>query len=216
MQESMVDVEGQSEGARGQDEKDAQQRRQQQEGQEHVILWGGVCVHAGTGVPLKNEELKATNLGTRGDKASPRQEDADKSHVGVVGGVCVNAVSGKPVKQEELEALNLEEFLPSSHRCPCCGTMIGGAEREQSMCDNQRWSWKGEPMFCCFCANLKGLGSLSHFGCELCKSRRKRYYKRQSLLNSNCINCGKPGSQHVPADPNGRVKFHLLKCVSAK
>ena len=101
--------------------------------------------------------------------------------------------------------------------CPGCLTQTGaiggqGAENQagvatggqgaenQTGCDNSRWSWKGEPPFCCLCASMRGLGRLSHFGCTTCKDRRKSFYKRTSWCRLMCKHCKRPRSEHLGAE----------------
>ena len=79
--------------------------------------------------------------------------------------------------------------------CPGCSTRVGdGAEHDDVhegllACDNSRWNWSGEPPFCCLCASLKGLGRLKHLGCDHCKARRTKFYKkpRLSRTDSRCM-----------------------------
>eukprot|EP00960_Hanusia_phi_P034296 750977-Hanusia_phi.AAC.2 len=87
--------------------------------------------------------------------------------------------------------------------CPCCGIKThshGESSLHGTACDNSRWNWNGEPPFCCLCANLKGIGRLSHFGCEMCKSRRSMLYKRTSWCCPRCKNCGMQKREHIAAD----------------
>uniref|UniRef100_A0A7S4UKD6 Uncharacterized protein n=1 Tax=Guillardia theta TaxID=55529 RepID=A0A7S4UKD6_GUITH len=86
--------------------------------------------------------------------------------------------------------------------CPCCGIKTNSSEGGDffgSACDNSRWNWNGEPPFCCLCANLKGIGRLSHFGCDSCKARRSRFYKRTSWCSPRCKNCGMAKTDHIAA-----------------
>lgn len=83
-------------------------------------------------------------------------------------------------------------------RCPACHRVTGNVDRQSSgMCDNLQWNWNGEPLFCCLCAALKGLGRISHFGCEGCKTRRSKLYKKTSWFNRSCKHCRKPRADHA-------------------
>jgi len=86
--------------------------------------------------------------------------------------------------------------------CPCCGskTDAPGMPHVVGSCDNGRWNWNGEPAFCCLCASLKGLGSMSHFGCDTCKVKRMKIYKKTSFFRSTCRNCLMPRKQHARAE----------------
>ena len=102
--------------------------------------------------------------------------------------------------------------------CPCCRRRIGAMNAFEfdlgfvdattvadvcDVCDNRKWNWRcGEPPFCCGCASRKGLGSLSHFGCEKCKMRRSKLYKRTSWFNHACKHCHLPRSRHVNSHTN--------------
>lgn len=83
--------------------------------------------------------------------------------------------------------------------CPCCSIEVSDdLENVAAACNNRRWSWSGEPPFCCLCASLKGLGRLRHFGCDSCKVRRTKYYKKRSwpAFNSKCRHCSRPREEH--------------------
>jgi hypothetical protein len=89
--------------------------------------------------------------------------------------------------------------------CPGCSTRVGdGAEHDDVhegllACDNSRWNWSGEPPFCCLCASLKGLGRLKHLGCDHCKARRTKFYKKPKwfLINGQCKHCFRPRAEHL-------------------
>ena len=88
-----------------------------------------------------------------------------------------------------------------SNSCPCCGTATMHGLSSDSVaiagvCDNRKWAWNGETPFCCHCAARKGLGRLSHFGCDTCRVRRSKYYKKSGWFNHECKHCHLPRSQH--------------------
>ena len=88
--------------------------------------------------------------------------------------------------------------------CPCCGTeTLSGIDSKvasaEGSCDNRGWGWRGEPTFCCLCASRRGMGRLSKLGCDTCKDRRKKLYKRRTMFGSDCKHCGLHRSEHENA-----------------
>ena len=106
--------------------------------------------------------------------------------------------------------LEKRDLRGSMAPCPCCAmpTLNGMDEkvaRVEGACDNRRWGWKGEPTFCCMCASLKGLGRLSHFGCDSCKLKRAKFYKRRTFFDANCKHCGLAKRIHETTNSNGQA-----------
>jgi len=98
-------------------------------------------------------------------------------------------------------SLSRNEVSRKSVSCPCCGTATMHGLSSDSVaiagvCDNRKWAWNGETPFCCHCAARKGLGRLSHFGCDTCHVRRSKYYKKSGWFNHECKHCHLPRSQH--------------------
>jgi hypothetical protein len=90
------------------------------------------------------------------------------------------------------------------HTCPSCRIATTGYLPARlaaggfggGTCDNRSWGWNGEPHFCCLCAWTRGLGKLSHLGCDTCKARRSRFYKKTGWFNDTCQHCKLPSAEH--------------------
>jgi len=138
--------------------------------------------------------LPATPSRMQGLAGAPAEEGPGTERASPVGTVSLGYVKAppSPVGFERRGSMAL---------CPCCGVATlsgvdGNVARVEGSCDNRRWGWNGEPTFCCLCASLKGLGSLSHFGCEPCKVQRARFYKRRNFFSTECKHCGTDRRHH--------------------